>query len=147
MIYNVFSLYKNIQKRVLYNNIEIYFLILSIKDVIMKQSPTQKDNYLKFSFLYPVLFSLINGTFVVLSFYLASKGLTHVPNTLPYVIATIAMVFMALSPPTLIATVFISMRHRNKNPNGSGFYRQAPLALSFLVMGFEVLYMVMLTMV
>lgn len=112
----------------------------------MKQIPKEKDNYKKFSFLFPVLYSTFNAVMIIASYTMAKQGLTQVNGSLASNIALFTMGLMAVSPALLILTVFISMRHRNRYPNGSYFYRQAPMGLSFLVIGGEVLYMALLAM-
>lgn len=103
----------------------------------------EKDNYLKSTFIVPVVYSVITAVLMIVTIIIAVSS--NVANiSIARTIIQMSALSLSLSPSALILCVFMGTKHRTKHPDGSTFYRQFPLAISFLVIGLQVLYMVFL---
>ncbi len=110
-----------------------------------KELKKEKDNYLKFGFLFPVIISVIDAIIVgaALSVYMADPAnIVNIP--VAKLVAQAATILLTVSPAMLIATVAISSRHSKNHPKGSGFYIKAPMLASIVVWGCQTLYLVSL---
>ena len=110
-----------------------------------KAKVQEKDDYKKLSFLFPVIYSILTAILMISALYIVYSG-ADVSVALAGYLMNISALSLAISPSALIVCVFLGTKHRQKHPNGSSFYRQCPLVLSFLVEGLQVLYMVSLAM-
>ena len=110
-----------------------------------KAKVQEKDDYKKLSFLFPVIYSIFTAILMAIALYIAFSGITVSESVASYVM-NFAALSLSISPSALIICVFLGTKHRQRHPNGSSFYRQCPLVLSFLVEGLQVLYMVSLAM-
>ena len=106
---------------------------------------TKKINYLKLGFIIPVVYSTISGIIMALV-YLVTNNPQMFSESLSLLILQAGTVSVTLSPSALIVCGSLAMKHRNKFPLEPFLYSDFPLALSFLVLGFQVLYLAMLTM-
>ncbi|MBR5521385.1 MAG: hypothetical protein IKU54_05245 [Oscillospiraceae bacterium] len=112
------------------------------KKTITKEK--EKDNYLKFSFLFPVIVTLIDAVIMSAVIYVTLNQATLGNVELGRLIFQTGSVLLALSPTFLMITAFVSLRHAKKHPNGSPFYIKTPMFLSVTVWGAQVMYMVTL---
>jgi len=108
----------------------------------MKQTKKikEKDNYWKFSFLFPVVLATIDAVLMAAFIYVYANQATIANMELARLIAQMGTISVALSPTFLMITAFVSFRHMKKHPNGSAFYIKAPMLLSILVWGLQVIY-------
>lgn len=107
----------------------------------------EKENYLKFSFLFPIIYSIINMLVVIGALFIYSAG-SSIPASymgVSKLVVQAAAIFLTFSPTALMVTMFISTRHRKRYVNASSFYRRAPLSISFIVTGVQVVYLVLLS--
>ena len=109
-----------------------------------KQIKKEKDNYLKRTFLFPVVTSIIGA--VIMGMALSVSSLTTASNTeMATLLMQAAMIMITFSPTILLLNSVLSYRHMKKHPNGSNFYVKTPMLCSLLVWGVQVLYLVTLT--
>ena len=104
-----------------------------------------KKSYIRPGYIIPMVYSIFTLILMVVAVYL-TKNSTAVDRTMYKNIMQAAAVSVTFSPPALITCGSMAMRHRNKFPLESFLYSDAPLVLSFGVMGCQVLYLVSLTM-
>ncbi len=108
-----------------------------------KQVKKEKDNYLKASFLFPVVVSVIDVAVVAAALVITGSDPQAITNmALARLTAQAATIFISISPTMLLLTSWISLRHSKKYPKGSGFYIKTPMLLSVVVWGAQTLYMV-----
>ena len=111
----------------------------------MKQTKKEKDNYLKFSFLFPIVVSAIDAVIVLAGMYALTNRGTITNVAMARLLAQAAVILISLSPTGMLITAFIGFRHAKKHPDSSAFYMKAPMIISILVWGIQVLYMATLT--
>ncbi len=113
----------------------------------MKQTKKvkEKDNYLKFSFLFPIILTAIDAVIMLAFIYVIANQATITNMDLARLIAQTGTVLLAMSPTGLLITAFVSFRHAKKHPDGSAFYIKTPMFVSVLIWGIQVLYMATLT--
>ena len=108
-----------------------------------KLKEKEKDNYSKATFIVPVVYSVITAILMLAAIIIAVSG-NVASISIARTIIQMSALSLSLSPSALIVCVFMGTKHRTRYPDGSTFYRQFPLAISFLVVGLQVLYMVFL---
>ena len=106
---------------------------------------TKKNSYFKPGFIIPVVYSTISGIIIALV-YLVTNNPQMFSESLSLLILQAGTVSVTLSPSALILCGALALRHRNKFPLESFLYSDLPLALSFSVLGIQVLYLAMLTL-
>ncbi len=106
---------------------------------------TKKLNYLKAGFIIPMVYSTISGVIMALV-YLVTNNPQIFGTAISALILQAGTISVVLSPSALIVCGSLARKHRNRFPLETFFYSELPLVLSFLVLGFQVLYLVMLTM-
>ena len=109
---------------------------------------TKKDNkisYLRPGFIIPIVYSTLSGIVMALV-YLVTNNPQMFSESLKALILQAGTISVVLSPSALIVCGGLSLKHRNKFPLESFLYAEFPLALSFLVLGFQVLYLAMMSM-
>ena len=132
-------LYKNLQ-------ISYYRYISNIKGSKMsKNNKNNKISYIRPGFLIPMVYCTISGIIMLLA-YLVTNNPQMFSESVSQLIMTASTVSIVLSPSALIVCGALSLKHRNKFPLESIFYSDLPVALSFLVLGLQVMYLVMATM-
>ncbi len=110
-----------------------------------KELKNEKENYLKFTFLFPIIVSVIDVIIVGIALSVYMSDPTNIANIpLATLLAQAATILLTMSPAMLIATVAISSRHSKKYPKASGFYIKTPMMVSALVWGVQTLYLVSL---
>jgi hypothetical protein len=106
-----------------------------------KAKTKEKDNYMKFSFLFPVVVSAV-GAVIMAAFIFVMANRNNFANIeLAKLIANVGAVRISLSPTFLLVTAYTSFKHMKKHPDGSAFYVKAPMIISVLVWGAQVIYM------
>ncbi len=100
----------------------------------------KKDNYLKFSFLFPVVLAAVDAVLMAATIYVYTNQTTIANMEMARLIAQAGTISIALSPTFLMITAFISFRHMKKHPHGSAFYIKTPMFISLLVWGLQVIY-------
>lgn len=106
-----------------------------------KQVKKEKDNYLKSTFLFPVVISVLDLMLIGSALYISGLNAQTVGNIrIARFILQAATIVMATSPTFLLITVYMSLRHVKKYPNGSSFYKKLPMLISLLVWGVQTLY-------
>ena len=106
-----------------------------------KTKVKEKDNYLKFSFLFPVIVTAIDMVIMAAMIYVISNQATLSNIAFAKLIAQAGTVLLALSPTFLLVTSFVSFKHMKKHPDGSALYVKTPMLVSVLVWGAQVIYM------
>ena len=101
----------------------------------------EKDNYMKFSFLFPIIVTAIDAVIMAGMIYVIANQATIANMELARLIAQAGTILLAVSPTGLMITAFVSFRHMKKHPEGSAFYNKTPMLVSVLVWGAQVLYM------
>lgn len=101
----------------------------------------EKDNYMKFSFLFPIIVTAIDAVIMAGMIYVIANQATIANMELARLIAQAGTILLAVSPTGLMITAFVSFRHMKKHPEGSAFYIKTPMLVSVLVWGAQVLYM------
>ena len=101
----------------------------------------EKDNYMKFSFLFPIIVTAIDAVVMAGMIYVIANQATIANMELARLIAQAGTILLAVSPTGLMITAFVSFRHMKKHPEGSAFYIKTPMLVSVLVWGAQVLYM------
>ncbi len=108
-----------------------------------KKELKEKDNYLKSTFIVPVLYSILTAILMLMTIGIAvSSNIDNI--SVVRTIIQMSALSLFLSPSALIICVFMGTKHRRRYQESSNFYKQFPLAISFLVIGFQVIYMVFL---
>ena len=108
----------------------------------MAKPVKEKDNYFKLTFLIPVVYSVITAILMSVAVARATSVTLDSSNLeLAKKLVLWATYSLAVSPSALMITVYLSIRHQKKHPDGSRFYRVRPMALSLIVIGLQVLYM------
>ncbi|MBQ8604797.1 MAG: hypothetical protein IJ410_08165 [Oscillospiraceae bacterium] len=113
----------------------------------MKQVKKQKekDNYLKFSFLFPIILTAVDAVIMLAFIYVVANQATLTNMNFARLVAQAGTVLLAMSPTGLLITSFVSFKHMKKHPDGSAFYIKTPMLVSVIVWGVQVLYMATLT--
>ena len=106
---------------------------------------TKKISYVKPGFIIPVVYSTITAVIMGLV-YLVSNNPRMFSEEISTFIMNAGYVSLLLSPSALIVCGSLSLKHRNKFPLESFFYSDMPVALSFLVMGFQLFYLAAISM-
>lgn len=109
-----------------------------------KNVKKEKDNYLKMTFLFPVVTSLIDAVIMIVAIYFANQQ-TVANVAFARLVLQTATILLAVSPTFLLINAFLSHRHSKRYPNGSAFYIKTPMLVSLLVWGTQMLYMITLT--
>lgn len=120
---------------------------INIRISVMKQTKQvkkEKDNYLKFTFLFPIITSIIDAVIVISALYVYKlETVSNVARA--RLLVETATILMAITPSFLLFNTFLSHRHSKKYPNGSAFYIKTPMLVTLLVWGVQMMYMVSLT--
>ncbi len=106
---------------------------------------TNKISYLKPGFIIPVVYSTITAVIMGLV-YLVSNNPAIFSEEISAMLMQAGYISLLLSPSALIVCGSMSMKHRNRFPLESFFYSDMPVAMSFLVMGFQLLYLAAISM-
>ena len=101
----------------------------------------EKDNYMKFSFLFPIIVTAIDAVIMAGMIYVIANQATIANIELARLIVQAGTILLAISPTGLMITAFVSFRHMKKHPESSAFYIKTPMLVSVLVWGAQVLYM------
>ncbi len=110
-----------------------------------KQVKKEKDNFLKMTFLLPVVTSVIDAVIVAAAVAVYSANPDSITNLpMARLLVQVATILLTMSPPILLLTASLSLKHVKKYPDGSSFYKKTPMLLSMLVWGAQTLYMVTL---
>ena len=115
----------------------------------MKQSKKaknekEKENYSKATFLIPVVTSVLDAILVCAGMYIYSNGSASNVE-FARLMGQMSMILITFSPTLLMMNALISHRHMKKHPDSSAFYSKAPMILSIIVFGVQVLYMATFT--
>ena len=105
---------------------------------------SKKINYLKPGFIIPMVYCTISAIIMGLV-YLATNNPQMFTTDITNIIMTAGSISLVLSPSALIVCGGLSLKHRNKFPLESAFYSELPVVLSFLVLGLQVVYLVLMT--
>ncbi len=109
-----------------------------------KTEEKKKDNYFKFSFLFPIIVALATAVLMMLAVAIVEMEGKVTNIRAAQAVVRIAFISITFSPTVLMICAFISFRHMKRNPDGSSFYRMRPMIFSVAVFGLQVIYMLTL---
>lgn len=114
----------------------------------MKKDKNVKEvevNYKKFSFLFPIIYSVIT-IIIMLALLLTGNDIVTVSKDVSLYIQSASLVSLALAPSALILCLFLGKRHQKRYSGAPKFYTDFPLRFSALVLGLQLIFLAMLTL-
>lgn len=106
---------------------------------------SKKINFFAPGFIIPMLYSTISGIILILA-YLLAKNPQMFSQEFSGIIVTASTISMVFSPPALVICGPLAIKHRNKYPLESAFYSELPMVLSFLIAGYQIFNLYLMTL-